>query len=170
MQLRLVLLTSLALVLCPLASTATSPKEDHSETFRLKNGRFWMGLSDVARPYFLMGLADGWTLRGHTEETVKGSVILALSSCSDTSYGELAEMVTAAYEQPENRVLPIGWVMMADLAIGCGKTTPEKVFPALLKHLTAVNDAVSKSRITREEGVYVSRISPIDVIAAASEK
>jgi hypothetical protein len=71
-------------------------------------------------------------------------------------------MITAAYNEPENRTLPIGWVMMADLAIQCGHTTRDAVFPALRRHLADISEAGK-----RTEG---SAISPIDTILSVSTK
>lgn len=107
---------------------------------------------------FLEGIDDGWTLRQQTEDSTSGKVIKALSSCGSLTYAELAEMITAAYNEPENRTLPIGWVMMADIAIQCGRTTRDAVFPALRRHL-------ADSSAT--EG---SAISPIDTILSVSTK
>ena len=69
-------------------------------------------------------------------------------------------MITAAYKEPENRSLPVGWVMMTDFAIQCGRTTSDVVFPALRKR---VADMANKT-------VSGSAISPIDVISSVSAK
>jgi hypothetical protein len=143
-------------------SAALAVDKDEFETYHLKNGRFWNALPEsTARSAFLRGILDGWELRGETEGEVSGKVILAMSGCG-TSFRpeELAEMITAAYKEPENRSLPVGWVMMADFAIQCGRTTSDVVFPALRKR---VADMANKT-------VSGSAISPIDVISSVSAK
>ena len=135
-------------------------KED--ETYGMKNGRFWNALADDSeRPLFLLGFEDGWSLRGHTESTVLGKVITALHPCGNSiTYGEESEMITATYKEPENRNLPIGWVLMADSAIQCGRTTRDAVFPALRKHLADISGKT----------VGVDALIPIDVISSVSTK
>jgi len=158
------ILATLVLLLSVQVGGAAAADKDDTETAGLENGRFWNALSeDATRSEFLLGILDGWKLREQTEDAVRGTVINALSSCGGSfTYAELAEMVTAAYNEPENRPLPIGWVMMADLAIQCGHTTREAVFPALRKHLAEVSGP----------GVLIkeSAMSPIDTILSASTK
>jgi len=136
--------------------------DNDTETYGMKNGRFWNALPDDSeRSLFLTGLEDGWSLRGHTESTVLGKVILALHPCgSRITFGEEAEMITATYKEPENRSLPIGWVMMAESAIQCGQTTSSAVFPALRKHLADISGKT----------VGGDALIPIDVISSVSEK
>ncbi len=130
------------------------------QTLGMKNGRFWNALtSDSERAFFLLGLEDGWSLRGDTEDTVSGKVILALHPCrSSMTYGEEAEMVTAAYKEPENRGLPVGWVLMADSAIHCGKTTGSAVFPALCRRLAEISGRTAGG----------DELTPIDIILSVS--
>lgn len=97
---------------------------------------------------------DGWSLRQETEEEVPGKVLAATIPCGTVQYAELAEMVTTAYSEPENRNLPVGWVMLADIAIECGRTTSNLVFPALRAHLAKEASG--------------SSISPIDTINSVS--
>jgi hypothetical protein len=109
---------------------------------------------------FLEGVYDGWHLR-ETEDTIDGKMvhILAASKGSSLSFEELAEMVNAAYSDPENRSLPVGWVMLADLAIQRGETSRDRVFPALLRHLAAISE--------KTHGARPSEVSPIDTILSA---
>lgn len=152
------MLATVVLLFLTVGICATGANSE-DQTYGMKNGRFWNALDDSQRAAFLAGLEDGWSLRGHTESTVLGKVILALHPCgSSVTYGEEAEMITAAYKEPENRSLPIGWVMMADSAIQCGKTTSNAVFPALRKHLADISGKT----------VGGDALLPIDVISAAS--
>lgn len=152
---------TLILLISILSRGAIAADKDGAETFGLKNGRFWNTLPEgSARPLFLLGILDGWELRGQTEDEVSGKVILALSPCGTIETEELAEMVTAAYKEPENRNLPVGWVMMANFAIQCGRTTRDVVFPALRKHLA---DVAGKT-------VFGGARGPIDVILSVSTK
>ncbi len=130
------------------------------QTLGMKNGRFWNGLTtDSERTLFIVGFEDGWSLRGNTEDTVSGKVILALHPCnSSMTYGEEAEMITAAYKEPENRGLPVGWVLMANSAIHCGRTASSTVFPALRRHLAEIAGKTA----TGDE------LSPIDAILSVS--
>ena len=137
-------------------------EEATGKTFGMQNGRFWNDLADdQAHALFLIGIFDGWQLRGHTEDTVLGKVITAMSPCG-SSFGELAEMVTTAYKEPENRTLPVGWVLMASIQIQCGRTTRDAVFPALRKHLGTFSGTT--------KGVPGSVLDPIDVILSVSTK
>jgi hypothetical protein len=133
---------------------------NEEQTFGVKNGRFWNPLSsDSERTLFLVGLEDGWSLRAQTEDTVSGKVILALHPCnSPMTYGEEAEMITSAYKEPENRGLPVGWVLMANSAIHCGQTSGAAVFPALRRHLADVYG----------KGASGNQIAPIDTILSVS--
>ena len=152
-----------ALLLLPLIWGVRSIGADNDDqTYGMKNGRFWNALPDDSeRSLFLLGLEDGWSLRGHTESTVLGKVILALHPCgSRVTFGEEAEMITAAYKEPENRSLPIGWVMMAGSAIQCGQTTSNAVFPALRKHLAGISGKT----------VGGDSLIPIDVISSVSAR
>jgi hypothetical protein len=154
---------TLILLISILSRVAIAANKEDTETLGLKNGRFWNALPDEIsyRRLFLVGILDGWELRGNTEDEVSGKVLGAMSKCGASfRYEELAEMITQAYKEPENRSLPIGWVMIADFAIQCGRTTGDVVFPALRKHLA---DISSKT-------VSGDAISPIDVILSASAK
>jgi hypothetical protein len=130
------------------------------QTLGMKNGRFWNTLTtDSERTLFVLGLQDGWSLRGNTEDTVSGRVILAFHPCnSSMTYGEEVEMISAAYREPENRGLPVGWVLMASSAIHCGKTTSSSVFPALRRHLAEISSKTSTG----------GELAPIDTILSVS--
>lgn len=107
-----------------------------------------------------MGITDGWELRGETENSAMGMVLNALRSDSSITFGELAQMVNSTYRQPENRSLPVGWVLMASMAVQRGETTKEREFPALRRHLSKCLDT---SRI-----VPGSEINPLDTIRQVS--
>src|SRR6266446_3248423 len=120
-------------------------------TLRLRNGRFWSTVPLETQSLFLMGIVDGWKLRGDTEELVRGKVALALLPGGSVSYGDMAKMVSAAYADPANISLPIGWVLIAELAVQRGEVTNEEALQALRKHL--------------EDGeVDPPGVSPIDAI------
>lgn len=154
---KLLLLFLLATVF--LALTCTAADRDNLETFGLKNGRFWNEIPKEARSLFLLGIFDGWELRGHSENEIPGKVLLALSG-PHVPMGELAEMLDEAYSHPENRSLPVGWVVLADRAIQRGETTPDLVFPALRKQLA--------ERLAGT--VSGDAISPIDTIRSVQTK
>lgn len=52
-------------------------------------------------------------------------------------------MVTLAYKQPENLVLPISWIVMANFAVQRGETTRDVALAALRKFLSRLNSAPS---------------------------
>ena len=160
MKARTLATVMLLLLILRIGATAAGA-DNEDQTYGMKNGRFWNGLDDDSeRTAFLVGLDDGWSLRGDTESIVSGKVLLALHPCaSSITYGEEVEMITAAYKEPENRNLPIGWVMMADRAIQCGETTSNAVFPALRKHLA-----------DRKTGGGDTLVGPIDVISSVTTK
>ena len=136
MNLRMIATFSLLLFALSTAAVA----ENAEETFRMKNGRFWNALNADERIFVVMGIDDGWELRGQTEGETQAKVLRAFNRCTTAATnGEEAEMITKAYQEPENRNLPIGWVMMADAAIRCGQTTANVVFPALRKFLADVS-------------------------------
>jgi hypothetical protein len=159
-------LTTLVVFMAFILSAGTVVGEEAAgKTFGMQNGRFWNDLTDNdARTLFLIGIFEGWQLRVRTEDSVTGKVIDALSPCG-SSFGELAEMVTTVYKEPENRTLPVGWVLMASVKIQCGQTTHDRVFPVLRKHLAAVLAAVSGTK-----GVPGSVLDPIDAILSVSTK
>jgi hypothetical protein len=156
-------LLGLCFLMCFCATTSARDDQADERTLELTNGRFWNSLpeSDEIRAVFIKGIIDGWKLRGETEGSIKGSVLLALTPGSGFTFGELVQMVNDAYRQPENRSLPVGWVLMASMAIHRGETTKERVFPALRRHLSKCLDVSRR--------VPMSEINPIDTINAASQ-
>lgn len=64
----------IALLICAMALLGAETDED--QTLQLKNGRFWVRLDADQRTMFLVGLQDGWTLRGDTEASSLGAVFL----------------------------------------------------------------------------------------------
>lgn len=139
----------LVVLICSAGLASSQTASD--ATLRLRNGRFWSTVPPEAQSIFLMGIVDGWKLRGDTEELVRGKVALALIPGGNVSYGEIANMVSLAYADPANISLPIGWVLIAELAIQRGEATTEEALQALRKHL--------------EEGeVDPPGVSPIDAI------
>jgi hypothetical protein len=57
------------------------------------------------------------------------------------TYEEIAELIASDFRSPENRALPVGWVLLAELAIHRGDTTRELVLPALHKRLLFIMSA-----------------------------
>ncbi len=115
------------------------------------------------RSTYVEGIMHGWALRQETEDAVDVNVFLALTSGNvSLTYGELAEMITAAYRLPDNRTLPIGWVMLAEMAVHRGETTEALVFPALRQRLLKVSD--------KNSTMVGSQASPIDAIEASGKK
>jgi hypothetical protein len=98
-----------------LAATSILAADNPEETFQMKNGRFWSHLGSSADEYksvFLLGLFDGWTLRGMTKETILGKELIVWTSGPKSTISDLAATVTSVYEEPENLPLPVGWVVM----------------------------------------------------------
>jgi len=155
-------LLGLCFLICFCAITSAKDDQANDRTFQLANGRFWNSLpeNDEVRGVFLVGIRDGWEFRAETEGTALGMVINALRSDSSITFGELTQMVNDTYRQPENRSLPVGWVLMASMAIQRGETTKERVFPALRSHLSKCFD---NSRV-----VPMSEIDPISTIREVS--
>ena len=146
---KMVMQTVVAVVLLSAGLAYSQTPSD--QTLYLRNGKFWSSLPTETQSIFLMGVVDGWKLRGDTEELVRGKVALALVPGGNVSYGEMARMVTTAYADPINMSLPIGWVLMAELAVQRGEATNEAVLAALRRHL--------------EDGqVEAPGVSPLDAI------
>jgi hypothetical protein len=62
-----------------LLGTASISAEGNNpeETLGMKNGRFWSHLESVEyKSVFLVGLMDGWELRGNTRPTILGKELL----------------------------------------------------------------------------------------------
>lgn len=149
------------LVAVPSIWAADNPEE----TFQMKNGRFWNHLGPSTDDYqsaFLLGLFDGWALRGMTKDTILGKELIVWSGGPKSTVSELATMITSVYEEPENLPLPIGWVVMGAFAVQRGDTTRDVVFMALRKHLAKMLDSPAAAR--------VSELDPIDVIMQLRKK
>ena len=89
-----------------------------------------MRVHGAVRTIFLVAMIDGWTLRDNVEDIVRGDVIGAMKA-TGMQYGDLMLMVDAAYAHAENLSLPVGWVVMASLAVQRGETTTDVVLVAL---------------------------------------
>jgi len=111
---------------------ADDPKE---LTFELGNGRCWNSMPSEHRNTFLQGMLDGWSLRGATEESMKGSVMLAFSAGGDFTTNDLADMIASVYADAENLGLPVGCVALGCVAVKRGDTTRDTVLMALRKHM-----------------------------------
>jgi hypothetical protein len=132
---------------------ASNPDDTYGD---MKNGRFWNTLPSDARPFFLFGMLEGWQLRQLREQYIEAKVAKAFwMSGGGFTMGDLANMVTSVYNEPENLDLPIGWVAMGCYAVKRGDTTRDLVFMALRKHLS---DSLSKKAHPAFED------DPIDVI------
>jgi hypothetical protein len=125
-----------------LGAVALCAADGPNETFGMKNGRFWINLpsNDASRVAFLIGLLDGWELRGYTQDIVSGSVLIAMSSDGYFTTSDMANMVTSVYADTENLTLPVGWVALGCLAVQRGDTTRDAVFMALRKHLSSLRN------------------------------
>jgi len=144
-----------AVLLSLVLLSAQSPRD---QTFNLKNGRLWLSLpDDETRSVFLMGQFDGWNLLRNTEKEIKTAVLVVMGHGGPLTMVELAAMVTKAYAAPENLSLPIGWVVMASLAVQRGEVSGDVAFAALRKFLTGLT--------SRANGrVIGSEMNPIDLI------
>ncbi|HUA17603.1 MAG TPA: hypothetical protein VMB25_02585 [Bryobacteraceae bacterium] len=140
---------------------------DMEETRGLRNGRFWNTVSESAQLGLLTGMADGWEM-AYRAEVQEHSVlpILAHAWVSDLTHGEISKMVTTTYQQPENLTLPIGWVVLASLAIQRGETTQGTVFPALRKFLADLMSGKAPIRFGNRDRNEPANpdFSPINVI------
>jgi hypothetical protein len=120
-------------------------------TFSMKNGRFWNTLTtnNAYRPAFVIGLLDGWTLRGYTEDVIGGKVIVAMSGTGQFTTDDLAEMITSVYAETENLTLPVGWVVLGCLAVQRGEATRDLVFMTLRRHLSSLR--ASKEKLSNSD-------------------
>jgi len=110
--------------------------EPSNETFGLENGRVWNTLTPDWKGACLMGMVQGWKLRANTEESTLVRVANAFSASGKFNTNDLADMVTSVYADTENIALPIGWVVLASLAIERGETSRNTVLVALRKQMT----------------------------------
>jgi hypothetical protein len=152
-----------ALFLLSVLPLLATPPDD--QTVGLNNGRFWrntLGRDLTLGTVYLEAMIDGWSLRGDTEEVVPGKVLIVMNSGGELRYDELARIVDAAYDEPENLSLPIGWVAMGCLAVQRGETSRELVLGALRKHLANI-------MLSPQQSIAVTKISPIDAILNLKE-
>lgn len=144
----------LLLMTACLALNAADPPD---QTLRMKNGRFWKVLESVEyRHAFVLGLMDGWELRGDTQNYHKGSVLIIMSGSGRFTTADLTSMVTSVYSDEENLTLPVGWVAMGCLAVQRGETTRDIVMMTLRKHLATL--------MSRKDAVSNSEIDPVELI------
>ncbi len=135
-----------------IASVALIAADSPDQTFGLKNGRFWNSLPTAdTRHTFVMGLLDGWELRGHTEDAALGRVLTAMKTSSHFTMKDLSEMVTSVYSDIENLSLPIGWVVMGCFAVQRGDTTRDAVFMSLRKYLGTLSGRMDAVPITETD-------------------
>jgi len=147
-----------------LATASIWAADNPEETFEMKNGRFWTHLGSATDEYksaFLLGLIDGWTLRGMTKTSIPGKELIAWKAGPKSTLSDLAATVTSVYDETENQPLPIGWVVMGAFAVQRGDATRDLVFMALRKHLAQMMDGQARP---------ASEVDPIDVIMQFRKK
>jgi len=149
-------------VLLLVGSCLLAAADNPDETRGLKNGRFWNSLPDDAKPYFLIGLFEGWSfhqLRAGAF-TVKEAKAFMTSARFPTV--DISAMLTSVYRDQENLELPIGWATMACFAIQRGETTRDAVFMALRKALS--------DDLRRTDAHLANELDPMDVILNSRPK
>ncbi len=134
--------------------------DDPSTTFGLQNGRFWNAMSTDSRPYFLVGMFEGWHARQLRDDFI--TVKEAKAFYGEFRTMDVAKMVTSVYGEPENLELPIAWVTMACFAVQRGDTTRDAVFMALRKHLS--------NELKRTDAHPFNEVDPIDIILNSRPK
>lgn len=149
-------------ILCLLGTGLLLAAGESDETYGLKNGRFWNHLPSDVQPSFLVGTLEGWRLRQSRETLITVKEIKAFTTSARFTTGDLADMLTSVYGDPENLELPIGWVIMACYAVQRGETTREAVFMALRKHLS--------NELQRKDAHPVNEVDPIDIIRNSRPK
>jgi hypothetical protein len=152
-------------------AVSTFAADNQLTTFNMRNGHFWHELSEAGdyRPAFLMGLMEGWDLRGNTESSVLDSTANALSRSPQFSTDDLAKMISSVYKDPENLSLPVGWVALGCLAVQRGESTKAIVFVALRKHLAHLSEKLATPE-GKEEGIPASELDAVKLIAALIKK
>jgi hypothetical protein len=113
--------------------------EPSDGTFGLENGRLWKTLRPDYRDMYIRGIFHGWVLRGDTEDTVMGKVINAMTASGNFRSNDLADMLTSIYADSENVALPIGWVVLASLAVERGEADRSTVLAALRKQMATLS-------------------------------
>jgi hypothetical protein len=98
-------LVLLLLLLTPLC-TAQGIEKDLTSGF--PNGRFWHRIDRMGKLIYVMAFSDGIAAGpGTSDERVKAVEHYMASS----NHGELIDGIDKLYEQPENAMLPIVWIM-----------------------------------------------------------
>jgi len=153
---RFLLAISIFITLLPQVSLAQSGPS--TVTLGMRNGSFWtqMFLQDKsAAQGYLCGVAEGWLLRGDTEDSTSGMTLL-LSPGSE-SYDTLTDMVTSVYKDTANQELPIPWVLLAEISVLRGKTSNDRVLPALRRHLFKLRTSTSSGTdLSPENEIYAT--------------
>lgn len=155
-------MTKTLCVVCLVGGGLLFAADKPEETLGLRNGRFWNSLADEARPFFLIGMLEGWQF--HQLRAGAFTVKEAKAFWTSTSFtiGDLGDMLTSVYSEPENLDLPIGWAMMACHAVKRGDTTRDAVFMALRKALS--------DEVRRKDPHPANALDPMDVILNARPK
>lgn len=147
-------------------STGGKPKlaaaDNDDETNGLKNGRFWSRLPDDAKPYFLIGLLEGWSFRQLRQGSITVKEAKAFWTRARFPAVDVSDMLTSIYRDPENLELPIGWATMACFAVQRGETTRDAVLMALRK---ALSDELKKP-----SPHPTNELDPMDVILNSRPK
>jgi hypothetical protein len=149
-------------IMCLLGSGLLFAADNPDETFGLKNGRFWNSLPDDAKPYFLIGLFEGWSFHRLRQAAFTVKEARAFTTSARFPTVDISDMLTSVYGNPENLELPIGWATMACYAVQRGDTTRDAVFMALRK---ALSDEVG-----RKDAHPANELDPMDVILNSRPK
>lgn len=131
-------------------------------TYGLDNGRFWNRLPDDAKPYFLIGMLEGWLFRQDRADFITVKEAMAFRAGATFPIGDLQNMLTSVYKEAENLELPIGWAMMACYAVQRGDATRDAVFMALRRALS--------DEMRRKDAHPANELDPMDVILNSTPK
>jgi hypothetical protein len=137
-------------------------EDSPTETLGLKNGRFWNALPSDSRPYFLIGMFEGWTFRQRRENSISIKEAKVFWASAKFPAVDVTEMVTSVYREPENLNLPIAWVTMACFSVQRGETTRDAVFMTLRKNIS--------TEMQRTDAHPANEIDPIDIILSSRPK
>jgi hypothetical protein len=148
-------------MLCLLGTSLLLAADKQDETYQLKNGRFWNVIPSEARPYFLTGILEGWSFHQSRAAFIPVKEAKAFTSTTFT-VGDLEDMLTSVYRDPENLELPIAWAMMACDAVQRGETTRDAAFMELRKALS--------DELKRQEPHPANELDPLDVILKSRPK
>jgi hypothetical protein len=148
--------------LCLLGTSVLLAADKQDETYHLKNGRFWNVMPSEVRPYFLTGILEGWSFHQSRAAFITVKEARAFSTTATFTVGDLENMLTSVYGDPENLELPIAWAMMACDAVQRGETTRDAAFMALRKALS--------DELKRQEPHPANELDPLDVILKSRPK